>query len=193
MGGLAGRAQRRAGVRVVPDRRRDEVRTLLEGHQPADRVEAGHCAAILSFLDAEPRPFDRDAGDHLTAGGIVVHDGRVLLVHHRRLGMWVQPGGHIDDGDPGPAAAALREVSEETGLDRLEARGLLDVDVHTVDCGGRVVRHLDLRFLVRASGGEPRPNEEVTAARWVGLADLEALDPDRGVRRAVAKALRPPA
>jgi 8-oxo-dGTP diphosphatase len=53
---------------------------------------------------------------HFTASAIVLDDnGRVLLVHHNKVGLWLYPGGHIDPNED-PAQAALREVHEETGI-----------------------------------------------------------------------------
>ncbi len=174
------------------DPRTDAAVSLVEGHHPSDDDERRHRDAILRFLEDEPRPFDRETSDHITAGGIVVDGDRILVVHHRRLGLWVQPGGHVDAEDAGPAAAALREMAEETGLRDLVLGRLLDVDVHTVDCGDRTLRHLDLRFLMRAGRGELAPNDEVTDARWVSLEGLEALGANAGVRRAAVKAIDGP-
>jgi 8-oxo-dGTP diphosphatase len=56
---------------------------------------------------------------HFTAGAFVFSTEvprRVLLVHHRKLGVWLQPGGHIEPGE-NPLEAAIREVSEEAGID----------------------------------------------------------------------------
>jgi 8-oxo-dGTP pyrophosphatase MutT (NUDIX family) len=55
-------------------------------------------------------------GRHFTVAVFVVWEGKVLLHHHRKLGMWLPPGGHIEK-DELPDDAALREVLEETGLD----------------------------------------------------------------------------
>jgi 8-oxo-dGTP pyrophosphatase MutT (NUDIX family) len=170
------------------DSRIDAAASLVGALRPADDDERRHRDAILHFLGTRSRPFDRETHDHLTAGGIVVDGDRILVVHHRRLGLWVQPGGHIDPDDADPAAAAVREVAEETSLGGLVAERLLDVDVHSVDCGGRSLRHLDLRFLMRAGSGDPAPNDEVTAVRWVSFGELGALGADAGVRRAAAKA-----
>jgi 8-oxo-dGTP pyrophosphatase MutT (NUDIX family) len=170
------------------DPRTEATLTLVDAHTPLGDEELGHKREIIRFLESAERPFDRETRDHLTAGGIVVSDHRVLLVHHRRLGMWVQPGGHIDSGDSGAPEAALREVAEETGL-RATLDRLVDVDVHMVDCGGRILRHLDLRFLMHSDATDAVPNAEVNAARWVAVGDLDELGADPGVRRAVTKAI----
>lgn len=50
-----------------------------------------------------------------TAGGFLVHDHKVLLVKHKKLGFWLAPGGHLEAGEL-PHQAAEREVFEETGV-----------------------------------------------------------------------------
>ncbi len=72
-----------------------------------------------AFLDELPAPFPRHhPRAHFTASALVVDPSRArtALVHHRKLGIWVQPGGHLDADDASYEAAALREVREETGL-----------------------------------------------------------------------------
>ncbi len=54
----------------------------------------------------------------LTVGAVIVHEGRVLLLQHKKRGMWLFPGGHIEPNET-PDAATIREVKEETGLDIL--------------------------------------------------------------------------
>ena len=53
---------------------------------------------------------------HFTTTGFVVEGKRTILLWHKRLGMWVPPGGHIEP-DEDPVTAVLREIREETGLE----------------------------------------------------------------------------
>ncbi len=52
---------------------------------------------------------------HFTASGLILRDGHVLLVRHLKSGLWLYPGGHLNDNED-PAQAALREISEEVAL-----------------------------------------------------------------------------
>ena len=96
-----------------------------------------------------------------------------VLHWHKRLGGWLQPGGHIDR-DEAPAEAALRETAEETGLRVRHPAGgpvLLHLDAHPA--GPHF--HLDLRYLLEASDDDPAPPPgESQQVRWFTLA--EALD-----------------
>ena len=105
---------------------------------------------------------------HVTASGLVLDpDGRqVLLVLHRKVGLWLQPGGHVDDDDRSLATAALREATEETGVAGLTVDPApLLLDRHPAPCG--VEHHLDVQFLVRAPGlVDPVVSAESLAVRW---------------------------
>jgi len=167
--------------------------------QAADAPEAADLAAILAFALRHPRPFDRAIPEgHLTASALVVSDdgARVLLLHHRKLQRWLQPGGHGDPGETSGEAVALREAHEETGLAGLvlhpAAPRPLDVDVHDIPArpGEPAHQHLDLRYLVVAPAGAAlsRCTEETNDLRWFAWPELSSLDLDHGLRRALAKA-----
>src|ERR1017187_8893724 len=92
------------------------LRAQLESISPVDQREEASIAATLERLSWPGDPFDRETNEHhLTASAFVVSSRGVILLRHRLLGIWVQPGGHIDPGE-GPEEAALRETLEETGL-----------------------------------------------------------------------------
>lgn len=134
-------------VATAPDRRARLLRTLA-GHRPVDPRERRSRERMLALVRWLPRPFDQDADPtHVTASALVTDGRRVVLHRHKRLGRWMQPGGHVDPGEH-PAATARRETAEETGLAAVHPPGgprLLHVDVHE---GGRGHLHLDLRYLL---------------------------------------------
>ncbi len=139
--------------------------------------QAELCAQFL--VAAEAGALTRDDGpDHLTASALVLDVSRthVLLVLHKKVRRWMQPGGHLEPVDDSLAAAALREAVEETGVAGLRlATGLpLDLDRHPAPCGKR--DHLDVRFLVLAPDGAPTAvSDESDDVRWF---PLDALPDD---------------
>ncbi len=175
------------------------LREALEHHIPADDSEARHLREILEFVTRHEEPFDRRIPEgHLTGSAFVLsRDGeRVLLVHHRKLARWLQPGGHAEAGEDTGERVALREAKEETGLTDLALHPLaprpLDVDVHVIPARHDEPRHLhlDLRYLVIAGEAQaPRVQEdECHAVRWFAWPELEALRLDAGLVRGLRKA-----
>jgi 8-oxo-dGTP pyrophosphatase MutT (NUDIX family) len=134
----------------------DRLRGQIEAITPVDQRERDSIVATLDRLGMSGDPFDESANDHhVTASAFVVSPRGVILHRHRRLGIWVQPGGHVDRGEE-PHAAALRETIEETGLD---ARHLTPVNLFHVDLhpGPRGHTHYDLRYILVAPPVEPSP------------------------------------
>ena len=156
-----------------------------------DRRTARSRAAFLAALARLPRPFDEDADPtHVTASALVVGPRGVLLHRHKRLGIWMQPGGHVDPGEA-PWDAAVRETVEETGLAACHPDGgpaLVHVDVHPAPRGHT---HLDLRYLLHADGDPEPPADESQAVDWFGWSDAEHVA-DPGLVGAL-RAVRPSA
>ncbi|AXK43921.1 NUDIX hydrolase [Erythrobacter aureus] len=139
---------------------------------------------------------------HITASAFIVDPSTrsALLVHHKSLNLWLQPGGHYE-GDPSLQDAALREATEETGISRLrlmpiagETSTPLDIDTHAIPAkpakGEGDHRHHDFVFLMQASADETiQPQEEeVVEAKWVPLDDIAKFDNVR-MKRLALKAL----
>jgi 8-oxo-dGTP pyrophosphatase MutT (NUDIX family) len=127
---------------------------------------------VLSFLHARADACLRDCvPGHVTASTLVLDESgsQVLLTLHPRLGRWVQLGGHCEDADHDIVAAALREATEESGVDGLRiAPDLVAVHVHPVTSSlGVATRHLDLQFAARApAGAQIAVSDESVDLRW---------------------------
>jgi 8-oxo-dGTP pyrophosphatase MutT (NUDIX family) len=152
------------------------IHALVAAHTPADERERAARGHILSELERLDAPCDEHADPvHVTASAIVVGRRGTVLHRHRRLGLWLQPGGHIDPGEE-PWQAARREALEETGLEVHHPPGgprLVHVDVHQ---GANGHTHLDLRYLVLAPDETPAPPPgESQDVRWCSWDEAEAL------------------
>jgi 8-oxo-dGTP pyrophosphatase MutT (NUDIX family) len=174
---------------------RERLRADVAARRPLDAREAASIRRFLHELDTLPDPLSQEAGPvHVTGSAIVVGPRGVLLLEHKRLGIWLQPGGHIDRGET-PWDAALREAREETGLDvefagPVDAAGvpeLIHVDVHA-GAGGHT--HLDTRYLIDGGDADPQPppdeSQEIGWFEW----DEAIARADPGVR-AVLEHLTP--
>lgn len=143
-----------------------------------------------------------------TVATFVVHASRVLMVRHRKLQLWLPPGGHIDENEL-PDEAAVREVAEETGLAcELVGEPGLEIDyprqllrpegiqVEDISPGHQ---HIDLIYFARLTGSpnetpSPVTSHESESAGWYTLVELDALPVPPDVRawaeRAIARVER---
>lgn len=174
----------------------DPLIAVLVEHTPRDPHEAACLRATRSLLST-PRPAHRGQLEpgHLTVSGFVLSPdaAAVLLIHHRSLRLWLQPGGHLEPADRTVERAVRREISEETGLEELDllsgAPYLHHLDVHDIPPrparGEGPHRHFDLRLAFRARAATLVASDEVAGARWVPFAELDQIATDDSVRRAV--------
>ncbi|MCW2614894.1 MAG: hydrolase [Frankiales bacterium] len=166
------------------------MRSQLAGYAPSDAGQQALRRDFLLRLDAGALRRE-DQPSHLTASAVVLDVSRraVLLVLHRKVGLWLQPGGHLEDGDTDLAAAALREAVEETGVAdlRLASTVPFRLDRHPAPCGAE--HHLDVQFLVLArDAATPAVSEESLDVRWFALDALPEQRIDLGPMVAAALA-----
>ncbi len=131
---------------------------MLEQHDTTFEEELEFRSDIFDFVKNNWNCWQRsNLAGHITGSAWVLSpDGSsVLLIHHKKLDRWLQPGGHVDETDQTVADTALREVMEECGLSNLTlaAPVIFDVDVHEIPARGHEPTHFhyDLRFAFRAA------------------------------------------
>jgi 8-oxo-dGTP pyrophosphatase MutT (NUDIX family) len=176
---------------------RQPLLDLLESYARRYPEETLTVQAFQCFVRAESECFQRSLlSGHITGSGWIVDASgmRTLLTHHRKLNVWLQPGGHAD-GDPDVLAVAMKECCEETGLDDIApvSTEILDLDIHRIPTRGEVPSHLhyDVRFFVRDSGaGHYTVTEESHDLAWVAHEDLERYTTEISMMRMRDKVVR---
>ena len=172
---------------------------LLDAHPTSFMEEAAYLSRARAFVQAHEDCFHRDLWPaHVTGSAWVVNPrrDRVLLLHHRKHDQWFQPGGHAD-GDADILRVALRETSEETGMQpshiRLVDTDIFDVDIHTIPGShlGPRHEHIDVRFLIEMDDDLEIPgNDESHQIRWVPLHQVARFNNNRSTHRMVEKTRR---
>jgi 8-oxo-dGTP pyrophosphatase MutT (NUDIX family) len=173
---------------------RSALLSLLVNYTPTPGTESEMHDATIRFVERHVDCFERSlAVGHITASGWVVSPDRsqVLLMHHRKLDRWFQPGGHCD-GDPDTAAVAKKEVMEETGIKNpfLISDEIYDVDVHLIPASSKDAAHYhyDIRFLFEADPNDALIiNKESKDVKWVSVQEVATLNDSESIVRMVRK------
>lgn len=140
---------------------------------------------MMRFISETPDCFERShAAGHITASAWLLNPAgdKALLTLHRKLGLWLQPGGHAD-GDTDPLRVALREAEEESGISGIRplCTDIYDVDIHTIPAhpasGAPEHLHYDVRYLLQAPHEHFCLSHESKALAWVAPTELPALRP----------------
>lgn len=177
---------------------REDLLRLLDAHDTSFMEEAGFVQRARRWIMANPSIFDRKQPIHVTASAWVISPdrSRVFLVHHGKLHEWFQPGGHAD-GDNDVIRVAMKEASEEAGIDlehvNLLSEEVFDVDIHWVPENEfhPAHGHIDMRFLVEIDDSLPVPgSHESHEVRWVGLMEASTYNNNRSTWRMVEKTRR---
>lgn len=167
-----------------------EIADVVRAIRPGDDQERAQRDDALRWLGSTDDVFlrvpPRTPVQHLAAYAVLTEDsdGSLLLVDHRRSGLWLPAGGHVEPGED-PARAAQREAAEELGVtvsfvDPSRSPVFLTV---TATVGRPEDRHLDvsLWYLFRGSrqASLTLAEDELVGARWWTPSELAASDPGR--------------
>lgn len=168
---------------------RNQLFELLANYDPTSE-EQGYKDRMIEFLQQHEDAFERSLSiGHFTASAwLVSNDGtQALLMHHAKLNLWVQLGGHCD-GQTDILAVAIKEAQEESGILGIEPMSIeiFDIDIHTIPASSKEPEHehFDVRFILQVVSDEDFvKNSESKELRWVGLDKAELPTQERSVTR----------
>lgn len=170
-----------------------EFRDHLDDYQSRYPEETPLVDLFRSLLSLPDAFYRTCSPGHFTASALILNSSktRVLLVEHRKLGFWVQPGGHAD-GETHLENVACREVEEETGLSEfLSENSILDLDIHPIPARKDEAAHdhYDVRFLFIADPALPLTlSDESTDLRWIAVGNLKEFTREESMFRMLEKA-----
>ncbi|MDH3640552.1 MAG: NUDIX hydrolase [Gammaproteobacteria bacterium] len=166
---------------------------MLEDYAERYPAEANTIERFVDFVNANERCFQRDCwAGHVTGSGWLVNANRdhVLLTHHKKLGRWLQVGGH-SDGVADPLAVAIKEAEEESGLAVFPLDGtVFDIDIHEIPARKSLPAHFhfDVRFALGTSGGDAfQVSDESNDLAWVPVERMDDYTDEESVLRMARK------
>lgn len=106
------------------------------------------------------------------ASCFVINDNKILLIYHKKIGKYIQPGGHIEDGEEA-YQTAIREVLEETGIQVIiDDKQPFNIEEYNTPIG----KQLDYQFVGRAINTSVNNNEESYLCGWFDIDRLNEID-----------------
>ncbi|MBZ6228030.1 NUDIX hydrolase [Streptomyces olivaceus] len=158
----------------------DDALLVLKDHRGQDELRQVYLDHLVSHPDGM---WKACGAGHVTASALVVDPSRarVLLTLHKKMRMWLQMGGHCEPVDETLARAALREATEESGIEGLDLLpgGPVRLDRHSTPCAW----HLDVQYAALAPAGAVETiSDESLDLRWFPYAEVADVADDSVVR-----------
>lgn len=168
----------------------DEYQNIYKGE------DADVSSLLIDQLNEEEDVFDRkNFSGHITSSGLVLNESfdKILLVNHKFLKMWLQPGGHVE-GNAEIYKEAVREITEETALQNFSLHPWhaknksldtpFSIDSHNIPASGKKNEakhvHHDFTYVFVGSSNQKlvRQIEEVDGAEWFFISEIDNLKTD---------------
>ena len=169
---------------------------------PRAEGSEGMVQKFTLFVASNPNCFQRSNHEgHMTGSAMVINTSltKVLLTHHKKLGMWLQLGGHAD-GHHKMQDVAMTEANEESGLTNLSHLNYerdifgaatptplpFDLDCHLIPKNSKDQEHFhyDVRYLITAASEQlPIVSDESHDVRWFTLDDAREVTNERSMHR----------
>ncbi|MEJ2090059.1 MAG: NUDIX hydrolase [Gammaproteobacteria bacterium] len=171
---------------------RQRLLELIEDYGRRHPEEGAVVTRFRTFITQHERCFERDCwAGHITGSAWLVNErgSHVLLTHHRKLGRWLQLGGH-SDGNPDTLAVAVQEAEEESGLPvGVLDPAIFDLDVHEIPPrkGDPAHYHYDVRFALVASHEDFAVSGESLDLAWVPVDRFVGYSTEESVLRMARK------
>ena len=163
---------------------------LLKTYRPINPADQAQADRLHVFVESNENCFERsNLAGHVTGSAWLVDltGTEVLLTHHKKLGRWLQLGGHCD-GKSDVLAVAQREAEEESGLKNIDVLSyeIFDLDVHLIPARGVEPEHFhyDVRFALQARGSNDFiVSKESNQLAWVVIDRLENISKEPSLLR----------
>ena len=158
---------------------RNKLLDLLNKYEVCSAEDEVAKSKIIDFVKNNKNCFSREnLAGHITGSAWLVGPDKtsVLLTHHKKIGRWLQLGGHAD-GETDILEVAKKEALEESGINSIytDKKDIFDLDVHLIEQHKEVLPHYhyDIKFLFYARNFEYKISTESNALKWVDILEVK--------------------
>lgn len=155
----------------------------LKKYKPFNEQEKKYVQETIDFLEHGENQFVRTNFEkHIVAGAYLFNStlDKILLTHHKALGIWLPFGGH-SDGEDNSLNVALREVKEESGIENINIGDghIVDVDIHNIPENKKkkepAHKHIEIRFIFTTPETNYEISDESDDVTWIPFVQFKKM------------------